>query len=175
MSSSSWIVDALKDRVVQGVCVGKAVRLGVTFLSLYLAGKIFLPVYEAAVYEKGHRPPSLLGYVILFAALDLVLNLALLAVLWTAMIAFGTPTNGFAVDQRLMFALVTDYVVHWVVLVTTSVFLAATVKNDAYFRYRYEGSRAVRGLGDMILSTAAVTTLIPYCLFFWGIAPAAKK
>jgi hypothetical protein len=139
-----------------------------TWVALTLATKIFLMWYSDAVYSNSNlksTPPSILWFVAIYEGIDSLLNLLLIGILLSIKYIFDDEGD-FFVNSRVVSATIVDVVVVKLVDTFMSAVIASIVASKKYFRYRFEGDRAVRALSSMLLWTASVNTLIPYFRFF---------
>jgi hypothetical protein len=160
------MADVLLDTQFVVLYVIKLIRIGFAYIALFMATKIFTPIYEDTVYDKKDNPPPLTKFLLIFFAFDMALNVFILTVLFLLKFLFKTDDNAFAVDKYLFYKYFTDYFISMVFLLAIAYFLAGVVQSKKYFKYKYEGLRAVRAYQDMIFSVAIPIFLFPYFFIF---------
>ena len=160
------MADVLLDTQFVVLYVIKLVRIGFAYIALFMATKIFTPIYEDTVYDKKENPPPLTKFLLIFFAFDMALNVFILTVLFLLKFLFKTDDNAFAVDKYLFYKYFIDYFISMVFLLAIAYFLAGVVQSKKYFKYKYEGLRAVRAYQDIVYSVAIPVFLFPYFLIF---------
>jgi hypothetical protein len=166
--NAGTIIDILSDTSIMVVYAIKGLRMVLTWVALTLATKIFLMWYSDAVYSNSNlksTPPSILWFVAIYEGIDTLLNILLIGILLSIKYIFDDEGD-FFVNSRVVSATIVDVIVVKLVDPFMSAVIASIVASKKYFRYRFEGDRAVRALSSMLLWTASVNTLIPYFRFF---------
>lgn len=165
--NAGTIFDIVGDTSIMVVYAIKGLRMVLTWVSLTLATKIFSIWYSDAVYSNTNlksTPPSILWFIAIYEGIDSLLNLLLIGILFSIKYIFDD--GDFFLNSRVVSATIVDVIVVKLVDTFMSSIIASIVASKKYFRYRFEGDRAVRALESMLLWTASVNTLIPYFRFF---------
>ena len=144
----------------------KGLRILFTYIALFLTTRVFSPIYEEAVYDKKSDPPSLAKFLMIFLAFDISFNVFLLVVLFLLKFLFKSDDNSFVIDNYLFSKYITDYVFSMLILVAAGYMISKVMMDKKYFKYKYEGLRAVRAFESVLFNTCIVVYLIP---FFWMI------
>ena len=160
------MADILLDTQFIVLYVIKFVRILFTYIALFLSTKVFTPIYEDTVYDKKENPPPLTKFLMIYFAFDIALNVFILTVLFLLKFLFKTEDNAFAVDKYLFGKYFMDYSLSMFFLLLIGYFLAGVVQSKKYFKYKYEGLRAVRAYQDMMFSAAVPIFLFPYFFMF---------
>lgn len=166
--NSGTIFDILGDTSLIVVYAIKAFRILLTWISLTIATAIFLTWYSDAVYSNTNlasNPPSILWFVAIYEGIDSLFNVMLVGLLLSIKYIFDEDGD-FILNSKVVSATITDIVIVKLVDTFMSSIVASIVASKKYFRYRFEGDRAVRALKSMLLWTSSVNTLIPYFRFF---------
>ena len=158
------IMDLISDPQFMVMYLIKGLRILFAYVSLFLATRIFSPIYESAVYDNQGNPPSLSIFTGIYLALDLAFNAFLFVLLYLLRIIFGGADDSFVVDKYLFKKYVTDYVISTLFLLAMANLIATVITNKKYFKYKYEGLRAIRAFEQIMFMMAIVVYLFP---FFW--------
>ena len=158
------IMEIIFDNQFYAMYVIKGIRILFTYISLFLATRVFSPIYEETVYDKKGNPPPLWKYLLIFLAFDLSLNVFLVVVLTLLRFLFKSDDNSFVVDNYLFMKYITDYSIAMVIILVTGYMIGRVMMDKKYFKYRYEGLRAIRAYQSMMFSVAIVIIAIPYFL-----------
>lgn len=158
-------LDVLRDPTFLIMYVLKGLRVLLVWAALTFASGIFTPLYTDAVYKLNKAPPSPLWFVLIFVAIDMGLNLAMLVVLLALKYMFDAPGSGFPVNGHLLKAYAIDYAVSTAMLTALSLVIASVIARKKYFRYRFEGDRGIRAMRDMLLLVATAILFVPYFRF----------
>jgi hypothetical protein len=142
----------------------KAVRIAFTYIALFLTTKVFSPIYEEKVYDKKENPPSLAMFLMIYVGFDLAFNVFIMVVLFLLKFLFKTDDNAFPIDKYLFYKYMTDYVISMLFVFIIAVLVAGIIQSKKYFKYKYEGLRAVRAFQDVVFYVASVIFIFPY---FW--------
>ncbi len=140
----------------------KGLRLFFTYIALYLAARIFSPIYESFVYDQKKNPPGLWRFVLIFFGIDLALNSFLIVCLFLLKYIFKNDNNMFIIDGNLIRMFCFDYVVTMIFLIVIAMLISIVIIDKKYFKYRYEGLRAINAFGNMIFNTAVPIYLFPF-------------
>lgn len=160
----SFVGDAA-DRKVVWLYALKAVRLVIAWAALRIGTRTIYHWYSRRVYNPGTAdlpPPHPAALVGLVLVLDAAMHLVVLTGLSAAMVAFKSADNDFPVDGALLAAWGYDYVVATIVIGVVAVLLAEVVRSKKYFRYKYEGTRSLHVLHDMMWWTYVTLIGLPY-------------
>ena len=140
----------------------KAARFGLVLLSLWLATRIFMPMYKKNVYDQNRAPPHPALLVLIFAGIDAALTAAVVIFLYLLKYMFFVPGNGFPVDDYLISRFALDAVVTSTLVLVLALLMAVVVRSRKYFRYRFEGERGIRALNLLVRYVAAAVLLLPF-------------
>ena len=160
------MVDVVLDTQFIILYVIKAIRIVFIYVALFLATRIFIPMYESAVYDSKSLPPPLWKYLLIFIGFDLAFNAFLLVALFLLMYVFSTPDNNFPIDKYLFKKYLTDYALSMIFLMVIAYIISTVIMEKKYFKYKYEGSRAIRAFESAVLKVGIVIIILP---FFWVI------
>ena len=142
----------------------KGIRILFSYIALFLATRVFSPMYENAVYDGKQNPPALWKFMIIYAGFDISFNAFLLVILYILKLLFKTPDNAFIIDNLLFNKYIIDYIVVMILLVFIGVLMSKVITNKKYFKYKYEGVRAIRAFESMIFSISIVLNVFPFFL-----------
>ena len=155
-------MDLILDSQFMLLYVLKIIRILFTYIALFMATKLYSPLYENAVYDSKANPPSLLKYLLFFVAFDVSLNAFLVVVLWLMKFLFDSEGNSFIVDKYLFNKFISEYIITMVIVLIIAYLLGRIITNKRYFKFKYEGLRAVRAYESMVFNVAIVIYLIPF-------------
>lgn len=162
------ISDILKDKTFAVLYSLKVLRGLLLWAALGLAKSIFMPYYNTAVYANNKSPPHPLYFVLVFLGIDLALNIGIILILMLLRHIFQYTDSGFPIDQHVMHAIWTDYVLSMLLIAVLAMVIAAVIRRKKYFRYRFEGDRGIRAMSSMILWVSVAVLLIPFFRFMDG-------
>lgn len=135
----------------------KALRFVVAWIAAAIARAIFSGDYADDTVFKGRKPAKLTKMVLVFAAVQVPLEIALILVL------SGSASNVVAALQQdafrtafLVDALLTNAVAYAIIVVAAHV-----IGNDKLFDYSMEGTRAARALEEIIVAVTGMVYLVP--------------
>ena len=140
----------------------KGIRILFTYIALFLTTRVFSPMYEDAVYDQKANPPTLARFLLIFFAFDASFNVFLLVLLYLLKFLFKSDENAFVVDQYLFNKYITDYVISMVILLLVGYMISRVMMEKKYFKYRYEGLRAIRAYESIMFNVAIVIYIIPF-------------
>lgn len=143
----------------------KLLRVLLAWISVFLTTRIFSPIYEDLVYEQRKDPPNLGRYVGIYVALELAFNAFVIALLALVAHIFG-KAPGNPIDVRALKAHAIDYGASLAVTASLGSWLASVVALKRYFKYKFEGLRAIRAFERMLLAVAVHVHLIPFFAIF---------
>ena len=158
------MADLLFDTQFLILYIIKAIRIGFTYLALFMATKVFSPMYEQQVYDQKTNPPSLIKYLLIFVGFDLSFNVFLVVVLFLLKFMFKTDDNAFVIDKYLFYKYLVDYAMSLILLLAIASLVQVVITNKKYFKYKYEGLRAIRAFEEIIFYMSIVIYIFPY---FW--------
>ena len=144
----------------------KALRILFTYIALFLATRVFSPIYEDVVYDQKKSPPPLWHYLIIFIGFDISFNVFLIVVLFLLQFLFKTDDNSFMIDKFLFYRYIGDYVLSMIVLIIIGVLISKVLVDKKYFKYKYEGLRAIRAFENLMFNTSIVIYLLPFFLIY---------
>jgi len=158
--------DVIVDSQFVVLYIIKALRILFTYIALFLATRVFSPIYEDVVYDQKKSPPPLWHYLIIFIGFDISFNVFLIVVLFLLQFLFKTDDNSFMIDKFLFYRYLGDYVLGMVVLLVIGILISKILVDKKYFKYKYEGLRAIRAFENVMFNTAIVIYLIPFFLIY---------
>lgn len=144
----------------------KAIRLLFAYVALFLATRMFVPIYEDTVYDEKKDPPPLWKYMLIFLGFDFSLNVFLIVLLYLLKYLFKSEDNSFVIDNYMITNHVYDYAIGTGVTMLLGVLIGQVIIRKKYFKYKYEGMRAIRAFEKMVFYVAMVNIFIPYYLMF---------
>lgn len=159
---STFIDQLLSDTHVHLIYALKVIRFALAWVSMRIAVSAFSRIYASNVYIKNVDPPSPLLFLAIFFAIDISVNMALLTLLWAASRIFKSPSNEFPIDSYLLTAWMVDIVCSELAMMGIGFAFANIISTKKAFRYRQEGDRGMRALGQMMLYSYAVLLWIPF-------------
>ena len=111
-------------------------------------------------YSRGREKTRFLLY-------DAMFNSFMLTVL-IVMKSYIPPSFNF-IDNKFIKKLLTDYVLSTVMLTVIGYILANTIMHKKFFKYKYEGLRAIRAYQEILFNIGIPLLLIPYyqCIYFF--------
>jgi hypothetical protein len=142
----------------------KGLRILFTYIALFLATRVFSPIYEEVVYDQKKLPPGLWKYLFIFLGFDIAFNTFLVVVLFLLQFLFKTDDNSFIIDKYLFHKYVIDYVVSMVILLVVGALVSKVMMDKKYFKYKYEGLRAIRAYESILFYIAIPLYMFPYFL-----------
>ena len=142
----------------------KGIRILFTYIALFLSTRVFSPIYEEQVYDKKEQPPSLAKYLLIFLAFDISFNVFLVVLLFLLKFLFKSDDNAFIIDNYVFTKYFTDYMFSIVILLAISYMIGQVIMEKKYFKYRYEGLRAIRAFESAMFKMSIIVYLVPY---FW--------
>lgn len=142
----------------------KIIRCLFNYVALFLATRIFIPIYEEAVYDQKKNPPSLAKFLLIFLALDLSLNTFLIVVLFLLKFIFKSDNNIFPIDNDLFTKYGIDYGASTLVILLIGLLLSRIITKKKSFGYKLEGSRTIRSYESMMWNMSIVINMIPFFL-----------
>jgi len=160
------IMDILFDQQFMILYVIKGLRILFMYVALFLATRIFIPMYEVAVYDNKTTPPPLWKYLLIFLGFDVAFNSFLVVALFLLMYIFSSPENTFPINRYLFIKYLTDYVMSMGLILVISYVISGVIVDKKYFKYKYEGARAIRAFEGLVFKVGIIITLLP---FFWVI------
>ena len=156
------IIDMIIDKQFYLILSLKVLRILFSYLAAHMAGKMFIPYYEEYVYEEKKNPPELWKFMLIYLGFDLGLNVFIICILFTLMYLFKTDGNTFLIDKFLFQKYVLDYMISTAVIVIAGMMIAQVMMQKKYFKYKYEGARAVRALQSMVFKLSIPIYLVPF-------------
>jgi len=158
------IMDMILDSQFFVLYLIKGLRILFTYIALFLATRVFSPIYEEIVYDQKKLPPALWKYLFIFLGFDAAFNVFLIVVLFLLQFLFKTDDNSFIIDKYLFYKYLTDYAFSMVVLMVMGALVAKVMMDKKYFKYKYEGLRAIRAFESVLFYIAIPLYLFPYFL-----------
>jgi hypothetical protein len=142
----------------------KGLRILFSYVSFFLASRVFSPMYEDAVYDGKKNPPPLWKFMFIFAGFDISFNAFLIVILYILKLLFKTDDNSFLIDNSLFTKYVADYLVVLSVIMLIGILMSRVITNKKFFKYKYEGIRAIRAFENMMFSASIVLNCFPFFL-----------
>ena len=140
----------------------KVIRLLFVYISLFLATRLFVPIYEDTVYDDKKDPPPLWKYLLIFIGFDVTLNIFLLVFMYLLSYLFKTDSNDFFIDEDIIIHYLFDYGCTTALIVFTAFLISRVIVQKKYFKYKYEGMRAIRAFEKIVFNIALTNLLIPF-------------
>lgn len=140
----------------------KGIRILFTYIALFLTTRVFSPIYEEVVYDQKKSPPGLWKYLFIFLGFDIAFNSFLVVVLFLLQFLFKTDNNSFLVDKYLFNKYLVDYAVSMVVVLVIGALISKVMMDKKYFKYKYEGLRAIRAYESMLFYVALAVYSFPF-------------
>lgn len=156
------MADVIFDAQFVTLYVIKAIRIGFAYLALFLATRIFTPMYETEVFDKKLDPPSLMKFLLIYLGFDLSFNVFILIVLFLLKFLFKSEDNAFMIDGYLFQKFMLDYAVSMTILLALGAIVGSVIVNKKYFKYKYEGMRAIRAFQELMFYMSIVIFAFPY-------------
>lgn len=159
---STFLDQLMSDSHVHIIYVLKGLRFALALMSMSIATKAFTSVYASNVYVKNVDPPPPTLFLAMFFAVNLAMNAGVYTVLWASNRVFKSPSNDFPIDSYLLTAWAADVALSELAMMGISFAFANIIATKKAFRYRQEGDRGIRALGQMMLYSYAVLLCIPF-------------
>ena len=140
----------------------KCIRLAFVYVSLHYTTKIFTKMYENAVFDEKKTPPGLWKFTLVFLAFDIGCMIFTMIFLYILNYLFKTDDNTFIIDGKMLSMYFLDYVCDKIVIGLSSILVGGVITNKKYFRYNFEGLRAIRAYKQIIFNISMLNTFIPY-------------
>ena len=94
----------------------------------------------------------------------MALNSFLFVILFLLKFLFKTEDNSFVIDKYLFNKYLIDYILSLFILCLIGVVVSMVIMQKKYFKYKYEGLRAVRAFELMMFYICIIVYTFPY---FW--------
>jgi hypothetical protein len=146
----------------------KLLRVGIAAIAIAAAEKIFQSVYKKRVYVYDEEPPNLLWFIGLVLLIDLAIHAIVAVILTVIAQIFASSNNTFPVNRDMLMMWGFDYVISTLPIALITMCTATVLKFKKYFRYKYEGQRAIRALAKIVFYTYAVILPIPFYRMTYG-------
>lgn len=156
------IMDVVMDSQFIMLYVLKIVHYGILVGALFLTEKIFSEMYMKKVYAENKDPPNIYIMLGILIAIDTGFFLFLITILFLISYIATHLRIHTAIDNEFIVMLIKDFAFFMFFLFIVIFIIAAIVEKKKYFRYKTEGLRAIRALKEIIMTTGAVFTLVPY-------------
>jgi hypothetical protein len=146
----------------------KLARIGVAAIAVAVAERLFQSLYRKRVYNYSEEPPSLLWFLGLVILIDLAIHAIVAVILSVVMFVFSSHENAFPIDRDMMRLWAFDYIIALVPISLILISTAMVLTFKKYFRYKYEGERAIRAMAKITFYTYAVIMPIPFYRLTYG-------
>jgi hypothetical protein len=146
----------------------KLLRVGIAAIAIAAAEKIFQSVYKKLVYVYDEEPPNLAWFIGLVLLIDLAIHAIIAVILTITAQIFASSNNTFPVNRDMLMMWGFDYVISTIPIALITLCTATVLKFKKYFRYKYEGQRAIRALAKVAFYTYAVILPIPFYRMTYG-------
>lgn len=166
LRGSPSYIEVITDPTFMIIYILKTVRVLMLYFATLISRTIFLPYYQNTVYTQNTNPPSLALLLLIFIGVDFGLNLVVGIALFLTKHVFETRANNFPVNQELIRLYYIDYACCTVLMTIMGFAFANVIQRKQYFRYRFEGDRAIRAFGSINLWVASVIVYIPFFRLF---------
>jgi hypothetical protein len=146
----------------------KLVRVGSAAIAIAAAERLFQSVYRKRVYVYDEDPPNLAWFLGAILLIDLAIHVVLAVILAIVMSIFARSDNTFPINRDLMAMWAFDYFASTVPIALVLLSTSAVLRFKKYFRYKYEGQRAIRAMAKIAFYTYAVVLPIPFYRMTYG-------
>jgi hypothetical protein len=155
------LLELVDDPQVIVLYVLKLLRFGLACLAVSIASRAFLAIYTDRVYTRQQQAPSPLLFLAMVLGIELAMGVAVFGVLWGLKSMFA-GTGEFPIDDYLIGCWATDYALSTCAIALLGVGLAQIIASKKYFRYMYEGDRAIRALAIVLRYEYGVFLAMPF-------------
>lgn len=135
-----------------------AIRVFILYLSSNVSSNIMNQIYTERVLINGENPPKLVHQIYLFAVIDIIFNIFLIAFVWGAINLMGKS------NTNILNNFVSHYVITLLLLFVILVIITNTMYTKKYFLYQDDGLRAIRALKDLTFNIGIFVSIIPVFL-----------
>jgi hypothetical protein len=142
----------------------KLIRFGFLWLSLFLAGSVFINKYTDLVYNQHKDPPPMSLLVIMFIAIEFGLNVILWVILMFVKSIYKREENNFVIDSSLVKRVITDYAVSTLLIGMTSYAISEVIRKRIVFNYANDGTKPIAAFKNIVLIVSGFTLLVPFFL-----------
>jgi hypothetical protein len=160
------ILEMIIDSQFYVLYVIKALRILFAYVALFLTTRMFVPIYEDTVYDSKKDPPGLWKFMLIYLAFDVSLNVFLLVLLYLLKYLFKSDENSFVIDNLLIGYFITDYIIGMVIIMILGMLIGRIIIQKKYFKYKYEGVRAIRAFEKIVFFIAIVMILMPFYMIY---------
>ena len=160
------VMDIIIDAQFTVLYLIKGLRILFTYIALFLSTRVFSPIYEEKVYDQKANPPGLWQYMFIFLGFDIAFNCFLVVVLFLLQFLFKTEDNSFIVDKYMFFKYLIDYAVSMIIMFLIGILVSKVITDKKYFKYKYEGLRAIRAFESIMFFNAIPIYMFPYFMAF---------
>ena len=160
------ILEMIIDSQFYVIYVIKALRILFAYVALFLTTRMFVPIYEDTVYDAKKDPPGLWKFMLIFLAFDVSLNVFLLVLLYLLKYLFKSDENSFVVDDLLIGSFMVDYVIGILIIMVLGILIGRVIMQKKYFKYKYEGVRAIRAFEKIIFFISIVIIILPLYMIY---------
>jgi hypothetical protein len=120
-------------------------------------------VYMDKVLINQENPPKLENTIIMFAILDAIITIIILACMFIVL-PFVLPKNGNVTVTDILYESSKDYAIALVMTIIIGSIVAQVMYNKKYFMYKDDGLRAIRAMKDILQNLTIIFSLIPFFL-----------
>jgi hypothetical protein len=120
------------------------------------------------VYVYDEDPPNLAWFLGTVLLIDLAIHAIVALLLVIVMYILSRGDNTFPINPELMRMWVFDYLVATVPIALILLSTSTVLRFKKYFRYKYEGQRAIRAMAKITFYTYAVVLPIPFYRMTYG-------
>jgi len=135
-----------------------AIRIFILYLSSNVSSNIMNQIYTERVLINGENPPKLVHQIYLFAVIDIIFNIFLIAFVWGTINLMGKS------NTNILNNFVSHYVITLLLLFVILVIITNTMYTKKYFLYQDDGLRAIRALKDLTFNIGIFVSIIPVFL-----------
>jgi hypothetical protein len=146
----------------------KLLRVGGVAIAIAAAERMFQSVYRKRVYVYDEDPPNLAWFLGTVLLIDLAIHAIVALLLVIVMYILSRGDNTFPINPELMRMWVFDYLVATVPIALILLSTSTVLRFKKYFRYKYEGQRAIRAMAKITFYTYAVVLPIPFYRMTYG-------
>jgi hypothetical protein len=160
------ILEMIIDTQFYVLYVIKALRILFAYVALFLTTRMFVPIYEDTVYDSKKDPPGLWKFMLIYLAFDVSLNVFLLVLMYLLKYLFKSDENSFVIDNLLIGYFITDYIIGMVIIMILGMLIGRIIVQKKYFKYKYEGVRAIRAFEKIVFFIAIIMIVIPFYMIY---------
>lgn len=144
------------------IYIMKVIRIGVSVVSISLCTSWFQEYFQTQVHDQDGDAPNPARLLIAVMLVDLLIHIVIASVLQLLIYMFKRHDNDFPVDQTFFRLWVWDYFATSIPIIAIGLVLSSVIRYKKYFRYKYDGRRAIRAFSKMLFYIYSVMAPIPF-------------